>query len=81
MRTRLILKEDCVQTTQLEVGRGKSQSKNGSMKGKRRGKCSQDEYREVDPGKSSPPQPCMVPLGYKSATLRHPMCSWAGEKA
>lgn len=49
VRTRLILKKDCVQTTQLELGKGKSQSKNGSMKGKRRGKCSQDEYREVDP--------------------------------
>lgn len=35
MRTRLILKGDYLQTTQLEVGRGKSQSKDGSMEGKR----------------------------------------------
>lgn len=56
MRTRLILKGDCLQTAQLEVGRGKSQLKDDSVKGKRRDRCSHGDHRgEVDPGRENRP--------------------------
>lgn len=66
MRKRLILKRDCVQTTQLEVGRAKSQSKDGSVKWERRDRCSQGDHEgEVDPGRGN------------SHLLSHVWCHWA----
>lgn len=65
MRTRLILMGDRLQTTQLEVGRGKSQSKDGSMKGKRRDRCSWGDHREMDARRGN------------RSLLSHAWCHWA----
>lgn len=49
MRTKPILEGDCFQTAPLEVGRGKSQSEDGYVKGKGRDRCVQSDCSgEVD---------------------------------
>lgn len=53
MRTKLILKGDCLQTALLEVGRGKSPSKDGCVK--RKGRDRSDQHAEVDAGRGNSP--------------------------
>lgn len=53
MRTKLILKGDCLQTAPLKVGRGKAPSKGGCVKGK--GRDRSDQHAEADAGRGNSP--------------------------
>lgn len=61
MRTKLILTGDCLQTTLLEVGRGKSPSKDGCVKGK--GRDRSDHNAEEDAGRGNSPL-LQLPVGH-----------------